>query len=87
MHKIFGCVREEGKTQARESDFQRTSNNEAHGPGEDAIAGLSRRHLAQHWHRNGLNVECKSNRANRRRECVCTTSVPCQHATSAIAAV
>lgn len=74
-----------GKFQGREYGFQHTSNNEAHGPGEDAVAGLPGRHLTQHGHRDGLDVERKRDRAHGRRECVCATSahvsMPHQHQT------
>lgn len=46
----------------------RTQDDEAHGPGQDVVAGLAGRHLAQHGHRDGLDVERERYCADRGRE-------------------
>lgn len=50
----------------------RTADDQAHGPRQDPVASLAWRHLSQHGHGDGLDVESKGNGADRGRKGDCT---------------
>lgn len=50
---------------------RRTHDDSAHAEAEDLVAGLAGRHLAQHRHRDGLQVEGKADDADGGADAVC----------------
>ena len=50
---------------------RRTHDGHAHAEAQNLVAGLARRHLAQHRHRNGLQIERKADDADGGADAVC----------------
>ena len=55
----------------RAGEARRTQDDGAHAEAQDLVADLARRHLAQHRHRNRLQVERKADDAHGRAHAVC----------------